>query len=492
MEGVLVINYEESDMESANDIMHSINHLGMYELNICPPKGEKIEVFIKSEELIKDLKTLKLLNAENEHFFEEDEKLYDDAISGKLNFEKTISKVLINLELKDIVKFITENDFVQNKDIILPDSYELNHSELEKIKYYFPNNPNVYLNVIGNTVPVSINDYEQTINYIDNIVNKISEHNLTPFEEALYAYDIIRDRVYKKEKLTELGHKSRDLTNVILGDKIVCVGFTEIYKAVLTKLGIKNKNVVLRNKDNFSPGHVRNSAFIQDKKYNINGLYFMDVTFDSKSSEDNDDFLYTYKHFAKTKQWFDEKCPQYRDETYNDFSEDTSIELKNIIDKQGVQKIPGEMLRNIAMMGRFIDDEELLDPNMNSFMCLELGIKPKVDFKEKYILETLERYGDLISSEIPAEKYLDALRVVREIEYAENPEKYHYDVNVLFSITLNSTWYFTNDNESRFFRIMGEKKLNKPSVNRCMLEYISDNDLERKIALTKKLIKILE
>ena len=52
----------------------------------------------------------------------------------------------------------------------------------------------------------------------------------------MYVYDLIRERVYTAENPEEEYFVSRDITSVLLGDKIVCVGFSNLFAAIIENL----------------------------------------------------------------------------------------------------------------------------------------------------------------------------------------------------------------------------------------------------------------
>ena len=67
----------------------------------------------------------------------------------------------------------------------------------------------------------------------------IKKLHLSPLETVLYVYDLVRERKYQEEGANECHTKSRDLTSVLLGDKIVCAGFVNLFNTILEKLDIK-------------------------------------------------------------------------------------------------------------------------------------------------------------------------------------------------------------------------------------------------------------
>ena len=86
---------------------------------------------------------------------------------------------------------------------------------------------------------------------------------------------------------------------------------------------------------------------------------------------------------------------------------------------------------------------------------------------------------------------------VRKNEYYEDPINYPFNVENLFSIVVNSNWIFDDENSKIFGVILGKDygKKCRELIQRNMIKYIEDNDLELKIEqikLTKTLRNIYE
>ena len=122
-----------------------------------------------------------------------------------------------------------------------------NSENLEKAKKFFGNFPNILFNLIGNDEYVNLTQFDATINAINSIVNSIKRYDYSPAEQLLYAYDLIRNREYIMEEKSEPCYISRDLTSVLSGDKIVCLGYSNIFNAVINNLGISGTICFLKN-----------------------------------------------------------------------------------------------------------------------------------------------------------------------------------------------------------------------------------------------------
>lgn len=144
-----------------------------------------------------------------------------------------------------------------------------------------------YVNLQGNSGYVKLDECKKIMNEIKKYVDHIKKLNLSPLESILYAYDMVRDRVYKKENTDDYS-LSRDLKNVLFGNEIVCVGYSRILSCIFDNLGIDNNLIYLSSKDN-SSGHLRNAVYVDDQKYGVSGYYYLDATWDSKRQE-NDNY----------------------------------------------------------------------------------------------------------------------------------------------------------------------------------------------------------
>lgn len=223
--------------------------------------------------------------------------------------------------------------------------YNLNDYPI--IKEQYQHNSNIYFYIEGNTHPISLTDFEKTYNIINNIVSKIQKLNLSPLEQIMYVYDLVRDRVYKEELITEPPYISRDLTSVLLGDRIVCVGFTNFFNQILENLGITSKKDHLKSIDSNEPNHVRNIVYVYDKKYNIEGNYLFDLTLDCKDNIDDNTYLNSYRYFAKTKKEMDRYYPKYQSITITKIS-NTPIDYKTLL----------EVLYNVRKIEHYEDKEK--------------------------------------------------------------------------------------------------------------------------------------
>lgn len=132
---------------------------------------------------------------------------------------------------------------------------------------------------------------------IDNITREVLDARidgrpLSPLEKYLYIYDYVTSFQYKEvENWPDNSHLSRNIINVLNGDKIVCVGYSSLLKVLCDKVGIPcfTMGVEIENLENLnkvSGSHQANTVFIKDDIYNIDGVYYSDACWDSARIDD--------------------------------------------------------------------------------------------------------------------------------------------------------------------------------------------------------------
>ena len=154
-------------------------------------------------------------------------------------------------------------------------------------------------------VRVGVFDYKEVYSYkeVEN-ANKmikylsgiIKQQKYSPLEKLLHAYIFVVNNEYKSEiDGKESESQSRSIFGIMNSDKIVCVGFSNYLKALVSELddpnlkafsnGISTKKVD-GAKSEFG-GHRNNIVYIKDDKYKIDGFYYVDPTWDSLDENKN-------------------------------------------------------------------------------------------------------------------------------------------------------------------------------------------------------------
>lgn len=391
-----------------------------------------------------------------------------------------------------IIKYLKDNPILLTKKVMIDTLYKLEDFMYVKEKY--KDFPNLYFYIEGNKEPINIIDYEKTVNTINDIISKIKRFNFSPLEQLMYAYDLIRTKVYNEEKEEESQNLSRDLTSVLLGDKIVCVGYANIFEKVVAGLGIKVQQHRMINKNHQKTGHRINIVYINDEKYDINGIYYFDLTWNSKTNEIDNNYLNSYLFFAKTKKQIDKyyQC-RYQDNTFKALSEELISKTEELLKKDNVEKLTSYMMISINEISRFIDDIDLFELRLN-FPIPEVKKRAIERFDKEETIKKLRKYNNLFDKPLSANILLQALYNVRKIEYYENPEKYAFDFKTISTIAYNSHWNFEGENETIFLNAIFESiPVIAPNFNKKIEEYSNETKLEKNInqvRLTKVLRNI--
>lgn len=233
-----------------------------------------------------------------------DINILDKKIKTKLN---EINKIY-GTGFNDYNLILSENNSIDNKNVynFIKKNNNLNIVLIIK-------DLNNVIKVFGNenvkNLKISFKNSEEDIQYkefyemyqkLEKIKKFVEYYKLSPLEQVLLVYDIVKANEYTKENKDENSNVSRDLNQIVSGDKIVCVGFANLIDFLLTNLGFKPDFIVTKYTDKKN-GHIRNYLHLVDEKYDIDGIFALDSTWDSKK---NDNYLDNYLFFLKPIKFF--------------------------------------------------------------------------------------------------------------------------------------------------------------------------------------------
>lgn len=140
---------------------------------------------------------------------------------------------------------------------------------------------------------IDINTLYDTSCQINYITKRIKKYNLSPLERVMLVYDIVKNNYYHKEDQRENYLISRTLDNVLNSGYIVCVGYVAIINAMLKNLDINVISMICETKRD---RHCRSMIYLKDAKYNIDGVYVLDPTWDSKKNNGHEN-IDKYNYF---------------------------------------------------------------------------------------------------------------------------------------------------------------------------------------------------
>lgn len=367
--------------------------------------------------------------------------IYSEYKGDLLSLLRNTEYISFDYSVEEIVKYIKDEPILKTKKILFNDVYDLNPEMIIAIEKAFGNDTSrIYFNVIGNNRLINFKEYSETVLAINKMANEINRFDFSPLEKIMYAYDLVRSRVFKEVDENDDKMKSRTLSSVLLGDKIVCAGYTIVFKTLLKKLGIDANEIIFCDVDN-TTGHVRNEIYVKDEKYGVDGVYYFDPTWDSKQSENDDSYLLSYKFFGITKSALDAVDKGKRvDKNFPYYSKHLIQEFQEEVDSKGFQGLSTEVINSINHMSVLILDKQLI--SKLSF----LPYAPKIFRLDKNkIIEDLVSLMEYFNRPLSAEILLQVLFNVRKVQYYSEPQKYTLSMNDIFQIVLRSDWVFKNE-----------------------------------------------
>lgn len=422
---------------------------------------------------------------------------YKKLIANIDNFYNYVEYIVFTYDV-DIIKFINDNPIVKNKKIILPGNIKI--TDYDKVKdllnKYDKYKDNIYVSMSNNRTYVRLSDCFTSISMIKNQGDEILSLNLSPMETIMYTYDIVRNRVYKDENEDDDKYISRDLNSILTGDKIVCAGFANYFSALLHYTGIKcyKTGTTLKDDPNES-GHERNVIYVKDDKYNIDGVYYFDTTWDSKRKNETNQFLNRYRFFAKTrKEIIELENDSYIHDDSPYFSDNLIEETKTSLEKNDIDSLAYKYMKTVNFMSRVVYGKLLID--LGDLYRKLLNSKSKTEYNNR-IISNLKIINDKFNKPIPAETYIKLLNNVRKIEYYKDSDFYPYTLDDLYRIYLNSNWKFSknyySDQERLLLAIFGKiKDEDRNDKREDFINYAHLEDINRdikEVRLTKVLQK---
>ena len=397
-------------------------------------------IITKLKEKLEELKALS-------SFFQVEEEIYliDYLIENFDNIDllNNLKYVILHNDL-DTFTFYKKNPTLKQYPILLVDLFKVSRKSLENATAYFKETDNFFYKLDKNEKEISYDDYVKTVELCDEILQEVIQYDFSPLEQLMYVYDLIRERVYTAENPEEEYFVSRDITSVLLGDKIVCVGFSNLFAAIIENLEFNSKPCFLFNSEKIS-GHRRNIVEIHDDKYQVDGVYYFDTTWDSKHAGDNS-YLNSYLFFSRTKDDMDIiTSNHYINITFNGFDKNFVKRIKSFLKNHELSELSDDDIAVINSVSSFLMHRSLILKEMFEFESLPF-FEGKKKITKIYVIDKLrDFYLLLYPQRISADKLLDCFITVRPCEYLKDSEKYPFDRNTILRTLYNSRWCFEED-----------------------------------------------
>ena len=240
---------------------------------------ERLEEYFSCKEKGKRVKFLALVDRQS--------------LAGAKNFDWVVTKYKnLGVEPQDLAIAVNNNfckKTFSTKELAKLYSFEKRYKNMG-IKFGVYDYTNIY----------SFSKVQNADKIIKEIAKETKSHNYSPLENLLSVYSLISNRPYVDIN-TQFGNYdqqisvSRSVYGVLNSNKIVCVGYSNLLRAVLDEIDDPNLKVFQNDVGclvdygfKFYSLHQNNIVYIKDEKYGIDGYYVQDLTKDSKLAKDDD------------------------------------------------------------------------------------------------------------------------------------------------------------------------------------------------------------
>lgn len=193
------------------------------------------------------------------------------------------------------------SDFVDKKDLVIAinhnnDRQVIRQKDLQKLKSLRDSfsDSEIQVGIEDYTYTWSIEQVENSNAQIVDCANQVKSLHMSPFEMLMDVYIRQTNMVYVSEEENESPALSRSVYGVTNGNKIVCVGYSALIQAIINEINIPNikvfqNQVIVKDTENLTKeGHRNLVVYIKDEKYNLDGYYYLDPTWDSVYRKNKD------------------------------------------------------------------------------------------------------------------------------------------------------------------------------------------------------------
>lgn len=177
---------------------------------------------------------------------------------------------------------------------------------------------NINLLINNDSYDYSYEEYLEEESILNSMLEELNSNICTPFEKYVWVYNIVKNfKQYKEEGENEDKHLSRNIKHILKNDYIVCVGYAKLFKELLDKVGIEaqiyntsfdtsyDNGFTLEDKPLNFEGHSRLLVNLVDPKYNIDGFYISDPTWDNNDTYDlYGNMIMPFDYMQKSKELF--------------------------------------------------------------------------------------------------------------------------------------------------------------------------------------------
>ena len=123
-----------------------------------------------------------------------------------------------------------------------------------------------------------LNDIQCMYMIIEDLVKPLKDKS--PLEQLYSIYALLKERPYYNDNNEDI-NTTRSLNQILYTNPIVCAGYTNFFCAMCDALTL-SVDYLHWEKNNSS--HVDNICYVNDSKYDIIGIFAMDITFDAETN----------------------------------------------------------------------------------------------------------------------------------------------------------------------------------------------------------------
>lgn len=287
---------------------------------------------------------------------------YDKESFELINKNTNLKEISISHMDYDNVNILINN--IKNKDIKITlwvqDFNSINKEDLLKLN----NKKTVLLKVVNSRYDIYEISLEKYLYYeklLDLFVYDIKNSNLSNLEKIICAHTIVKYfKEYKDEPKSESYQVSRNLYEIFDSEYMVCVGFDNLYEALLKRLGIiytKDAHYYLDD-DGAIEAHQRRILYFKDDKYNIEGVYLSDPTWDNDIGFSHDYYI----HLLLTEEEIEEENYIYERNYHAVFASKNIEEVKDNLEEERAFIVLMNTLEKILPNEyEYLNDNYLLD-----------------------------------------------------------------------------------------------------------------------------------
>lgn len=387
----------------------------------------------------------------------------------------------------DVKEIFFENNDIDSINLLI-DRVKASNNNIEKIVIDLPDKlyskeelqsiKDKNLIVFGSEKDLTRISAEEMIKIEDTLdlfVSDIKKSDLSPFERYIAVYNIVKS--FKKYKFYNDDHfkdhdyadQSRNVYLIMQNDYIVCVGYAKLLETLLKRVGINSITWdVITNSDLI--GHERNYINIVDPKYDINGYYMCDATWDNVQLEMMTNgyvHLHMTTNEARNENEFNKnignKQATLNDEMFNDYTDEEMFTYLNegLYGKKNFKKLISIMKQLDPAFYYKIYDKELnieLAKEINQYFKTKLNKKITEEKDIKAIFEINQFIeGKKYSIEEYTEKWNDFI-VKNLYSYDMLIGNYNEDINKnyenLKNIKLSEYFALTNNSTLGSYNLM--------------------------------------